>query len=71
MTQLFSAKTGDLEQAKRLAEEANASRVIGFSSYHFNWNIIKQQLKIPPAISGLFPRSLHSLQGSLTEEGLV
>jgi hypothetical protein len=54
MTQLFSAKTGDLEQAKRLAEEANASRVIGFSSYHFNWNIIKQQLKIPPAISGIY-----------------
>ncbi|MGC9067705.1 MAG: hypothetical protein ACP5IZ_01805 [Thermoprotei archaeon] len=61
MTQFLSAKTGDPKQAKRIAEQAKTRWLMGFARYNSEWNIIKQQLKIPPAISGVYRAFFNEL----------
>jgi hypothetical protein len=77
MTQLLSAKTGNVEQAIRIAEQANTSRAMGFAPYHADWNHIKMQLRIPPAISGIYRAFFNELikqvkiRGVMTVELLI
>ena len=71
MAQLLSSKSPDPELAKNVAILMNSSRASGFAPYHGDWNLIKQQLRIPPLVCGMYRAFFNELIKQVKIRGVI